>query len=257
MDRYNTSVLYYYYGCLNRQQNNDEAIKYFEKSLAYANGGKNRQHLLGLYDLLAKCYRKTGDISKEKKILDEYKKFNEFYEDAQSKSIQLTIENLEKDLIDKENQKSRRILLYSCIITLLAIIIFIVIYRINRNRIKSEINDLKQKHLREVVSNKEDIVANFDNLYQSAESRDPNFYIKFQNFYPNFYKNILELNSEIQKNELHILSYIYLNFETKQIAEILYLSPKTIQNKKYNIRKKLNIPGSDDMYIWLKTKFNS
>ncbi|SEF61547.1 regulatory protein, luxR family [Halpernia humi] len=96
-------------------------------------------------------------------------------------------------------------------------------------------------------------MEDIDILYTSAKSRDPNFYNKFQNFYPNFFKNLTKLNADLQKNELHILAFIYLNFETKEIAEILFLSPKTIQNKKYNIRKKLNIKSKEDIYIWLKT----
>lgn len=106
----------------------------------------------------------------------------------------------------------------------------------------------------QLLKKKEEILPSvtLDELYESAKSRDPNFYNKFQIFYPDFFKKLTEFNSDLQKNELHILAYIYLNFETKQIADILYLSPKTIQNKKYNIRKKLNMQTNEDMYIWLK-----
>ena len=128
-----------------------------------------------------------------------------------------------------------------------------VFYFIRNKKVPiSEENIVLEEHIESINDNVKPIVT-LDDLYESAKTRDPNFYTKFQNLYPDFFKNISEINSEIQKNELHLLAYIYLNFETKEIADILFLSPKTIQNKKHNIRKKLNIQSSEDLYIWLKS----
>lgn len=253
VNNYTLSVLYYYFGCLYSKENkNAEAIKYLEKSLLYASSGKNRQHLLGLYNLLAVTYRKIGDIDKEKNILEEYKKFNESYKDAQAKSVQITIENLEKELTKKENKPTSNILIYFLFLALLIGLASVFYFIRNKKVPISEENIVLEDHTESIDANIKPIVT-LDDLYESAKTRDPNFYTKFQNLYPDFFKNISEINSEIQKNELHLLAYIYLNFETKELADILFLSPKTIQNKKHNIRKKLNIQSSEDLYIWLKS----
>lgn len=248
---YNFSVLYYRYACLFAKDNrNDDAIRFLEKSLSYASNGKNRQHLLNVYNLLATTYRKVGDVDKEKKILEEYKKFNDFYKDTQAKSVDFTIRNLEQELLQKENTKNKKKLIYSAVFLILMFGLLYFMYFKNKNKISD------QKHLSdEIVKVKSETKsANaIDELYESAKSRSPNFHNQFQNLYPDFFKNLTELNSDLQKNELHILAYIYLNFETKEIADILFLSPKTIQNKKHNIRKKLNIQSTEDMYVWLKT----
>lgn len=250
---YSLSVLYYRYGLLHAKDNrNDEVIKFLEKSLLYASNGKNRQHLLNVYNLLAETYNKTGDIDKEKKILDEYKKFNESYKDAQAKSVQITIENLEKELTKKENKPTSNIFIYFLFLALLIGLASVFYFIRNKKVPISEENIVLEEHIESINDNVKPIVT-LDDLYESAKTRDPNFYTKFQNLYPDFFKNISEINSEIQKNELHLLAYIYLNFETKEIADILFLSPKTIQNKKHNIRKKLNIQSSEDLYIWLKS----
>nr|WP_120231530.1 hypothetical protein [Chryseobacterium sp. AG363] len=34
------------------------------------------------------------------------------------------------------------------------------------------------------------------------------------------------------------------------MAEYTHTSVRTVQTKKYNLRKKLNIPGDMDIYIW-------
>ena len=120
VNKYDLSVLYFYYGRLcSKEKKYTEAIKYLEKSLLYASYGKNRQHLLGLYNLLAETYRKIGDTNKEKKILEDYKKFNESFEGNQTKTIQLTIENLEKEASNKDNKLTDNVFIYSLFLVLI------------------------------------------------------------------------------------------------------------------------------------------
>ncbi|WP_144282853.1 tetratricopeptide repeat protein [Chryseobacterium echinoideorum] len=250
---YKLSVLYYHFARLYaNEENNKKAIEYLEKSLAYASNGKNRQHLLNVYNLLAEVYRKNGDIDREKKILEEYKKFNESYRDTQAKSVDITIQNLEKEVSLKQNKRTNKmIIIFSFILLLIGILLLFYYNKI----IKSSAKRIDNAHedLADIERNDETSSSvTMDELYESAKSRDPNFYNKFQMFYPDFFRKLTAFNPDLQKNELHILAYIYLNFETKQIADILYLSPKTIQNKKYNIRKKMDIKTNEDMYIWLK-----
>ncbi|WP_312343064.1 tetratricopeptide repeat protein [Chryseobacterium binzhouense] len=249
---YNLSVLYYRYACLYaNEKNNEKSLEYLEKSLDLASNGKNRQHLLNVYNLLGEMYRKTGDIDKEKKILEEYKKFNDSYKDAQAKSVDITIQNLEKELSEKQDKQTKKIIIISSVLLLILALLLLYYSKNKRRSVKLE-NTIDEVFT--IAEKKEEVMPSvtLDELYESAKSRDPNFYNKFQIFYPEFFKKLTEFNSDLQKNELHILAYIYLNFETKQIADILHLSTKTIQNKKYNIRKKLNMQTNEDMYIWLK-----
>lgn len=249
---YKLSVLYYHFARLYaNEENNKKAIEYSEKSLAYASNGKNRQHLLNVYNLLAEVYRKNGDIDREKKILEEYKKFNESYRDTQAKSVDITIQNLEKELSERQDKQTKKIIII-CSVLLLILAALLLYYTRNKKSSVKPKNTINQ--IVTVAEKKEEVLPSvtLDELYESAKSRDPNFYNKFQILYPEFFKKLTEFNADLQKNELHILAYIYLNFETKQIADILHLSTKTIQNKKYNIRKKLDIKTNEDMYIWLK-----
>ena len=92
-----------------------------------------------------------------------------------------------------------------------------------------------------------------EELHMLAIKRDPTFYSQFQNLNSEYIKKLLGINPHLQNNELQLLAYLYLNFQTKEIAEMLFLSPKTIQNRRHSIRKKLGISPSEDIYIWLKS----
>lgn len=248
-NKYDLSVLYYYYGNLFiLEKKYNKAILYLEKSLTYVSKGSYSQHISNVYDSLAKAYSKLGNTIKEKEILETQKKMNKDYNEVQSKSIELSIKNIEA-----EHKKVIPVWLYVLLASAIIIMLstFIVLKK-QKKMLEQKAKDIeiKNKQYQEIEVKLDDKI---DDLYESAKTRDPNFYTKFQNLYPDFIKDLLAINPNLQNSELQLLAYIYLKFETKQIADLLFLSPKTIQNRKYNIRKKLKIATSDDLYIWLKS----
>ena len=54
-----------------------------------------------------------------------------------------------------------------------------------------------------------------------------------------------ELLSQLTKSELNILKLIAKGKTTPEIADILFVSNKTVENHRYNICKKLNITGNN------------
>ena len=55
--------------------------------------------------------------------------------------------------------------------------------------------------------------------------------------------------SMLNKTEKNILKLIARNKTTKEIADMLFLSPKTIENNRYNICKKLDLPAEKNSLI--------
>src|SRR5690554_7395740 len=88
-------------------------------------------------------------------------------------------------------------------------------------------------------------------IIQLAKNNDPAFLGRFKEVYPEFCKSITEIYPDIKTSELIFCAYLKLNFSTKDIASYLFLLPKTIQNRKNRIRKKLNIPSEEDLYTWM------
>ena len=251
VNKYELSIFNYYYGRLYiNEKQYSKAVYYLEKALLYCSYGKNRQHLMNVYDALAFSYRKTGNLQKEKQILDEYKKFNDLYLLSYSNGVEETLKNN-----DEEKEKLKKNYFYYSSISLIIIIMsFFLFFEIKKRKSIIPEKDDYTKNLRiNSTELEKKSIQNLDELYKSAVSRDPNFYNKFQHVFPNFIKNLLAINPELKNSEMLLLAYVYLKFETKEIANLLFLSPKTIQNRKHNIRKKLNIKSSENIYQWIKS----
>jgi DNA-binding CsgD family transcriptional regulator len=89
----------------------------------------------------------------------------------------------------------------------------------------------------------------FKEVIQLAKENNPEFMTRFHEYCPRFSEELLKF-SPLKISEIRFCAYIYLNFSTKEIADYTFISVRTVQTKKYNIRKKLNIPGDMDIYVW-------
>ncbi len=102
---------------------------------------------------------------------------------------------------------------------------------------------------------KEEILINpdnFDNLLKMAESDDAGFMNAFEQLYPDFTQKLLNINSSLSRTEIEFCALLKMNQTTKQISILKSIEVRTVQNKKYRIRKRLNLPESTDIYNWFE-----
>jgi DNA-binding CsgD family transcriptional regulator len=60
----------------------------------------------------------------------------------------------------------------------------------------------------------------------------------------------------LTRMENRILGLIAQEKKSKEIADLLYLSEKTIRNHRYNIKKKLDLPNENNSLVrWAVTSF--
>jgi DNA-binding CsgD family transcriptional regulator len=60
----------------------------------------------------------------------------------------------------------------------------------------------------------------------------------------------------LTRMENKILGLIAQEKKSKEIADLLYLSEKTIRNHRYNIKKKLDLPNENNSLVrWAVTSF--
>ncbi|WP_260264034.1 helix-turn-helix transcriptional regulator [Elizabethkingia ursingii] len=99
------------------------------------------------------------------------------------------------------------------------------------------IDDLVQNKVREII-----------NL---AEQRSPLFLEKFQLFFPDFIPALLRINPDLVSSELQMCALIKLEFRTKDIAVCTDSTVKSVESRKYRVKKKLNIPSNVNIDCFL------
>ncbi|MFA5618789.1 MAG: hypothetical protein WDA08_00635 [Weeksellaceae bacterium] len=130
---------------------------------------------------------------------------------------------------------------------LFILIIFIIfIIRKNRNLIHQE--RISQKYLEKVskAPNGDD----YSKLLSLLKTNDPAFMFHFNETFLDFSSELLRINPKISINEIEFCALMKLKVPTKDIARYKFLAPKTVLNKKYIIKNKLNIPKNQDIYEW-------
>lgn len=73
------------------------------------------------------------------------------------------------------------------------------------------------------------------------------FLIKFEEKHTGFFKKMKMLYPQLTNNDLRLCACLKLNLETKEIASLMNLSVRAIENSRYRLRKKLNLQSSQNL----------
>lgn len=107
-----------------------------------------------------------------------------------------------------------------------------------KRKLKIETDELKNhvhtKQLEEVIG--------------LAKKNDSAFLLKFRELYPDFISALLKINPDLENSELAFCAMLKLRFSSKEIADYTFVQHKSVQQKKYRIRKRLSISGETDIY---------
>lgn len=100
----------------------------------------------------------------------------------------------------------------------------------------------------------EEVNADIDKLKlvkDLAEQGSIYFLSKFKSLHPYFCDRLVEIQPTIVASEMEFCAYIKLGFSTKEIAVATRSSVRSVEGKKYRIRKKYNISEKIDIYVWM------
>ncbi len=247
-------------------------IKNYEKAIeSYLKSIENNKYFNQSYSYvdskIAKSYHMIGDYEQERLHLinestghkDELAKARNSLENELSRAQE------NETILKKKTQKEY--ILITAIISLLFLIGFLIVYKILKIR-KRRIIDEKELQLKEkedILSKNEQEITNlhqkvnesFGELMEMAISNSPHFWCRFQEVHPHFTSKMLEINPNLKNSELTFAAYIYLGFTTKEIANYTHKALKTIENNRYNIRKRLALTPDKDLMVWLKTNIDN
>ncbi|MCB4807081.1 hypothetical protein LG651_02375 [Tamlana sp. 62-3] len=232
-----------------------KAIYFYEKALAiYTKMNKYIEIKLS-YKLLSETHEELHNEELAHEYLLKYAKFTDSINAKYTKNVDSVINNFleEQETNYKASEKKLSLALILAVIIFFVIIISIIYYfRVKKQRIIFEKEqEIELKHL-ESEKLKEKLNEAFNDVVQLAKNNDPAFLTRFQEVYPEVCEKLLLRNSKLVNTELILCAMIWLNFSSKDIALYTNVQPKTVQTKKYRLRKKLNIPEDENVYTWLR-----
>jgi len=63
----------------------------------------------------------------------------------------------------------------------------------------------------------------------------------FNNADKGFFKKIKKVHPKLTANDLRLCMYLRMNLSSKEIAPLLNISPRSIEIKRYRLRKKIDL----------------
>ncbi|PQA91225.1 hypothetical protein B0A69_18235 [Chryseobacterium shigense] len=108
----------------------------------------------------------------------------------------------------------------------------------------------RKKQLRDETKELENKIYNTsqEKVMELARKNDASFLDIFKKAYPGFIEKVLGVNPDLENSDLVFCAMLKLHFTSKEIANYTFVQPRSIQQKKYRLRKKLNIPTETDTY---------
>lgn len=213
--------------------------------------------LLKSYEYIGESYRKMGDTVNAIKYL----KIKKSLEDSVNKKL---VDNLEysvleivkraekQQIINSQERRKKGFVVFVITIICFGALLFYVITK--KRRLKAEAK-LELSARNDIILKKDKLLLNaqtesYKVLVNLAKANCPTFYSKFNEAYPDFQINLKTIAPKITHSELVFCAYIYLGFQTKDIAEYTFRSQKTIQNRKNSVRKTFKIDSKQDLYLF-------
>ncbi|PKP27411.1 MAG: hypothetical protein CVU06_02100 [Bacteroidetes bacterium HGW-Bacteroidetes-22] len=221
-----------------RKKDFKKAAFYYKKAESIE-GEINYLNISNLYKSMIRIFDELGD-SVGKEI---YERKSDSLKLSLTKAQNIALRKLLNER-EPEAEKNYYIFLYLA----LAILLFLTAGFIIRERI---IKNQKSKNDQYPEGDfEQQFERGYYKLLKMLKDNDPAFVNYFTEVYPDFSEKLLNINPDISPSELEFCALLKLKIPTKEIARYRFIAPKTVQNKKYLIRQKLNIGKDIDLYQW-------
>ncbi|NME69470.1 two-component regulator propeller domain-containing protein [Flammeovirga aprica] len=86
----------------------------------------------------------------------------------------------------------------------------------------------------------------------NKEKKDLLFHQLFSEIQQDFIKSITEQYPSLTANDIRILSFIRINLSSKEIAELMHITPRSLDTSRYRLRKKLNLEQGVDLHKFVR-----
>lgn len=114
-------------------------------------------------------------------------------------------------------------------------------------RVKDIVDDFYSKNKTSSLAPLYQKINSLLNNNMNTEDDWKMFLIKFEEKHTGFFKRLKILYPQLTNSDLRLCACLKLNLETKEIASLMNLSVRAVENSRYRLRKKLNIQPSQNL----------
>jgi len=108
---------------------------------------------------------------------------------------------------------------------------------------KIQISQKEEEHSGEMITKELNKLINSEKSYEEFDNM-------FVNVYPEFYQKLNQI-SKLSQTDLRLASYIKMNHNNNEIANISGISLRTVESQRYRLTKKLNLDKNQDLNSFL------
>ncbi len=238
-----------------RKKNPKSALEFYEKALAILNKTNFRREVPVVYKQMRPAYLLLNDAENAEKVRIKALELENELKTEQMKASSSAVEEIlqqEKEKNLENNWKNYRWIVFIAAFLIIGIAIIFYRYYVKKQQLikinEEALMDKEQKI--DFLSNK--INDSFNEVVRLAKSNSPEFFTRFQEIYPDIVQSLLKINPKLRVSELTLAAYIYLGFNTKDIAACTFRTLSTIRNRKHNLRTKLSISIEESTELWFK-----
>lgn len=184
-------------------------------------------------------------------------------------------------LLQSENQRIV-VILFLCSIGILILVILVLYGGYRQKKLLSQklLSEVQQRHLSNAIQVKDmELTAQalqilqikklldeqYANVMDGEDRQDASLVVRQETFEllqyelenriteanGDFFKNLLLAYPDLKPTELKLCSYLRLNLSTKELADVLNKSVRTVENTRFSIRKKMGLGPEDNLVAHL------
>ncbi len=121
--------------------------------------------------------------------------------------------------------------------------------RVDQKYAELKISSLEEKNQQLQINLKNDLQ---EILQSNSKASDlMNFYANFEKIYPDFSGSLQKLVPSITANELNLCAFLRLSLSSKEVSQLLNITPESVNKARYRLRKKLQLKSNDDFFTFL------
>ncbi|MFW5544667.1 MAG: helix-turn-helix transcriptional regulator, partial [Prevotella sp.] len=119
----------------------------------------------------------------------------------------------------------------------------------NKNEVLQQISDITKRYY-DNGKIPHEYVDQVNNAIKSSLQNDDEwsrFKFHFDAVHPGFFVKLKEMCQDLTENDLRLCAYISIGLRAKEIAEMLNVTPDSVNTNRYRLRKKLRLGRGESL----------